>query len=99
MKVQFETAPVKKEIEFCIQCPFCVVVPDPDFDDWFCDDDEAVCCKHPDYPVEEQSEYYKTHHISKYPVIEGSNRPYETKKVSVPNHCPLAKQPVPVGQN
>lgn len=29
----------------CMDCPYHEVLPDPDPDDWFCDDDEKVNCK------------------------------------------------------
>ena len=37
---------VKLEIENCMDCPDHSVRPDPDPDDWFCDDDEKVVCAH-----------------------------------------------------
>ena len=30
----------------CIDCPAHRVLPDPDLDDWFCDDDVKVVCGH-----------------------------------------------------
>lgn len=32
------------EIKNCTECENHKVVPDPDMDDWFCDDDVAVVC-------------------------------------------------------
>ena len=32
------------ELKNCMDCPNHKVLPDPDFDDWFCDDDEKVVC-------------------------------------------------------
>lgn len=32
------------EIENCMDCPDSVVLPDPDPNDWFCDDDKKVVC-------------------------------------------------------
>ena len=29
----------------CIDCPECTILPDPDPNDWFCDDDVKVVCK------------------------------------------------------
>jgi len=29
----------------CMDCPYREVLPDPDPDDWFCDDDMKVVCK------------------------------------------------------
>lgn len=38
--------------EFCSKCKFGRVVPDPDPDDWFNDDDVAVLCSHPDMTLD-----------------------------------------------
>lgn len=39
---------MKKEVTLkldnCMDCPHHQVYPDPDPDDWFCDDDEKVVC-------------------------------------------------------
>lgn len=35
----------KKEIKQCRECPHCLIVPDPDPEDWFNDDDEKALCK------------------------------------------------------
>lgn len=35
---------IKIKIEFCSQCPYSRILPDPDPDDWFNDDDERVYC-------------------------------------------------------
>ena len=35
---------VTLKIENCVDCPFHEVQPDPDPDDWFCDDDVKVVC-------------------------------------------------------
>lgn len=35
----------KKKITQCRECPNCRIVPDPDPDDWFNDDDEKALCK------------------------------------------------------
>lgn len=35
----------KKKITQCRECPNCRIVPDPDPDDWFSDDDEKALCK------------------------------------------------------
>ena len=35
---------IKKEITQCRECPYCRIVPDPDPDDWFNDDDETALC-------------------------------------------------------
>lgn len=32
----------QKEIKQCRECPHCLIVPDPDPNDWFNDDDEKA---------------------------------------------------------
>lgn len=39
--VQTKTTVIKN----CTDCPFHQVMPDPDPNDWFCDDDVKVLCK------------------------------------------------------
>lgn len=55
------------------QCPHCKIYPDPDPDDWFCD--EEACCS----IVKDEQNLPKD--------IEGMLRPYE--KVGIPDWCPL----------
>ncbi len=31
-------------INLCQDCPNCKILPDPDPDDWFCDDDVKIFC-------------------------------------------------------
>lgn len=38
----------QKEIKQCRECPHCLIVPDPDPNDWFNDDDEKALCKESD---------------------------------------------------
>ena len=33
------------EILKCVQCPHCIILPDPDPYDWFCDDDVKLFCE------------------------------------------------------
>lgn len=74
-----------KDIKFCIQCQYHKIVPDPDPDDWFNDDDEAILCT-----VIKSGINDKSYSGIPYPfkMISGSNRPYETKKVEKPEWCP-----------
>lgn len=44
MKKDKQNNPVTLKILNCIDCPFHSVLPDPDPDDWFCDDDVKVVC-------------------------------------------------------
>ncbi len=40
-----ETLPIATlEMTNCLQCPHHEILPDPDPDDWFCDDDVKVFC-------------------------------------------------------
>lgn len=85
---------VSPKIDNCMDCPHHVVVPDPDPNDWFCDDDEAVLCRltksegeHPDGRAQA-------------PAAGGANwprrtvtvscRPYQKRELcKVPDWCPL----------
>jgi hypothetical protein len=64
-------------INNCTECPHHKVLPDPDPDDWFCDDDVKVVC---------------TLTERKANTITSACRPYNKKKESeVPEWCPLRK--------
>lgn len=66
---------LKLKLTNCIQCPHHEVQPDPDPDDWFCDDDVKVVCK-------------KTRR--KDNEVAAACRPYNVKKESdIPKWCPL----------
>ena len=82
-------------IEHCVQCPFHLIVPDPDPDDWFEDDDETLICTHPECKkeyTETQKQYYSDRGLLEIGcVIESGNRSYQTSKITVPCFCPLLK--------
>lgn len=60
----------------CMDCPYSVVCPDPDPDDWFCDDDKKVLCMCDD----------------KTRVITCACRPYNLRKeCEIPSWCPRRK--------
>lgn len=66
---------VTLKISNCTECPHHEVRPDPDPDDWFCDDDVKVVCK-------------KTEREDN--TITAACRPYRVKEESdVPEWCPL----------
>ena len=66
------------KINNCSECPHHEVLPDPDPDDWFNDDDVKVVCK-------------KTKR--KDNVITTACRPYNIKKeTDIPKWCPLLKE-------
>lgn len=77
------------EIEKCVKCPYHKVVADPDPNDWFNDDDEAIVCTKVSQEPDQNSKYQSDKQSHK--TIEGSLRPYQTKNVEVPNWCPLKK--------
>ena len=63
------------KIENCIDCSNHVVLPDPDPNDWFCDDDVKVVCRH-EKAMNRQ--------------ITCACRPYNTRnECDVPLWCPL----------
>lgn len=85
------------EVNGCYQCPFCKILPDPDPDDWFCDDDVKMICTHKDrgeHKKEEVNQYFfkvaeENKHLGRY--ICGGLRPYEVKGNYVPDWCPEKK--------
>ena len=84
------------DLKYCIQCQFHKRVADPDPDDWFNDDDEALLCTHPGCPVNDytdlQREYYKKRGwIGKGRVITCAERPYNINKEKIPSYCPLVR--------
>ena len=90
------------DLKYCVQCPFHERVADPDPDDWFDDDDEALLCIHPNCPVDDytdlQREYYKKRGwIEKGRVITSSERPFNINKEKVPSYCPLVRTAIFVG--
>lgn len=86
--------------EICSKCKFGKVVSDPDPDDWFNDDDEAVLCTHPDMTLD-KTDY--TEESKKSGWIQGKGwdrpgrivtssalRPYQVGKYDTsPKGCPL----------
>lgn len=73
----------------CLDCPFHNVIPDPDPNDWFNDDDVAVVCrKMNNDKMDENSRYAADHQAFKTVTI--SCRPYATRRESeTPKWCPL----------
>jgi len=62
----------------CMDCPHHEVRPDPDPDDWFCDDDEKVVCK--------LAEEKKLENVN----ITVACRPYKKREeCDIPKWCPL----------
>ncbi|WP_415913388.1 hypothetical protein [Neptuniibacter sp. QD37_11] len=72
----------------CLDCPKHQVIPDPDPDDWFCDDDKAVVCKLALNDERDTSSKWASDH-SVYRSIARSARPHHLKKESnTPDWCP-----------
>ena len=89
-------------LKYCVQCPFHKRVPDPDPDDWFNGDDEALLCTHPNCPIDDytdrQREYYKKRGwTGEGRVITSGERPYHINKERVPDYCPLVRTAIFVG--
>ena len=72
----------------CIECEFHKIIPDPDFNDWFNSDDEAIVCTKVKKDPDTTSKYL----VDKQPfkTIDVALRPYQTKHVDVPSWCPIS---------
>ncbi len=78
---------IKKDIQKCIQCPHHNIEPDPDPNDWFCDDDIKIRCTLSPDPY--RGNCYRE------PYITVGCRPYRAKKESdVPVWCPLKNESI-----
>jgi hypothetical protein len=75
----------------CVDCKYHRIVKDPDPDDWFCDDDVAVVCSHPDTPrksAKPESRYEADRQTLKTVTV--GCRPYRTRsECATPQWCPL----------
>lgn len=75
--------------ENCLDCPKHAVLPDPDPDDWFCDDDKAVACTLAGNPERDQKSRYLASR-NPHRLVTVSCRPYRLRdESSRPNWCPL----------
>jgi len=73
----------------CLDCPFHMVIPDPDPDDWFNDDDEAVVCRKVNNDKMDLDSKYAADRQA-FKTITVSCRPYNKRKESkTPKWCPL----------
>jgi len=84
-----KTNVVFQKIENCLDCNFHKLIPDPDPNDWFCDDDESVVCTKTLNPDRnDHSEYASDRNVNRS--ITCSSRPYQTRRdCAVPDWCPL----------
>ncbi len=75
----------------CIDCPKHRVIPDPDPDDWFNDDDVAVVCtKTPNTERKTGTRFVSDR--SEFRTITVACRPYNARNESqTPEWCPLAE--------
>ncbi len=76
----------------CIECPFHRVVPDPDPTDWFNADDEAIVCSKVKRIPDTKSKYNVDR--QEFKPIDVALRPYQTKKVDVPDWCPISTREI-----
>jgi len=82
-------------IDNCTKCEHHEIIPDPDPNDWFCDDDVAVICKKaPGNPrFDSKSKYYSERQDFK--CITVACRPYHIEKeCQTPGWCPLTTNEV-----
>lgn len=73
----------------CMDCPESSVIPDPDTEDWFCDDDCAVVCRKT--PNDEQKLTSKhAAERSEYRAVTVACRPYNRRReADRPEWCPM----------
>ena len=87
-----------KIMKSCIECPFHKIIPDPDPDDWFCDDDIAVICtlkrKNTD-EIDSNSKWLSNR--QEFKTVTLSCRPFKNqleKETKIPDWCPALKEPL-----
>ncbi len=81
--------PETKHFANCMDCPHHETVPDPDPDDWFCDNDMAIVCTKTPNPKQNFDSKHQADH-SPHRVVMCAIRPYNLRKEGdVPIWCPL----------
>jgi len=74
----------------CIGCPDMEIIPDPDPDDWFNDDDVAVICRATSDNPKLDSKHPADR--SAFKKVTCACRPYNVKKeTTIPDWCPRKK--------
>jgi len=76
----------------CIDCQYHKVIADPDPEDWFCDDDVAVICTHPESGRNLHYDPWSKYKADNQPrrTITVSCRPHHVREESAtPEWCPL----------
>jgi hypothetical protein len=92
---------VTEALTNCTQCKMHEIIPDPDPNDWFCDDDVAVVCKLTEgNPQHDPNSRYMADRQNVHRCITRSCRPYNTaKETLIPNWCPkLTQAKTPIEQ-
>jgi hypothetical protein len=78
------------EVKSCIECPFHKVIPDPDLDDWFNDDDMAVICTKEKNEL--KGKFNSPAYQQEHRIVESSLRPHEVKGIDyIPVWCPFVE--------
>lgn len=81
-------------VSLCVQCKHHQIIPDPDPNDWFNDDDVAIICtlsKKPEKDLEPNSKFCADRQEFKSVTV--SCRPYNVKLESqIPDWCPLLEK-------
>lgn len=73
----------------CLDCAYHRIIADPDQEDWFCADDQAVVCTKAPNPTQDKASKFKAHH-SPFRLITEACRPHHVCRESDrPNWCPL----------
>lgn len=73
----------------CMDCKHHLVIPDPDPNDSFCDDDKAIVCSLEKNPRQNLRSIHRADH-SEYRIISVAVRPYNLRKEDeTPAWCPL----------
>jgi hypothetical protein len=79
----------QEQYENCLDCPYHRVINDPDPDDWFCDDDQAIVCIKMQNPKQKPSSRHASDR-SVHRVVMCAIRPYNLRKEGdAPSWCPL----------
>jgi len=74
----------------CIECPHHSVIGDPDPNDSFCYDDEAIVCTKTEKD-ESEINFNSSYAVDwqKFRAADSGCRPYQIKNVKIPDWCPL----------
>jgi len=76
----------------CLDCESHEVINDPDPNDWFCDDDQAVVCQLTLNNKQNKSSKYAADH-NQYKAVAVSVRPYKLRaEAAAPEWCPKTEK-------